>query len=261
MAQRWSDEDRYDYRAGSYEGDFGYERGAPERSTERGLDRDRSFGERGYRDWGRGYERDYGSDRGRYGGFQGRGLGTYSPRSDYDRGPFPYSADYGDGPRYGGGFERERGGYERPYGLGREYERDYARTPSAARDFRGLGPKGYTRSDERIHDDICDRLMDDPAIDASDVEVKVADGEVTLTGTVDGRDEKRRAEDSAEFVTGVRNVQNMLRVELRAGAPGMAVEIGGGPTAAEPAARGGAAATGAAGAAQAATRRSTPQQV
>jgi hypothetical protein len=34
-----------------------------------------------------------------------------------------------------------------------------------------------------------------------------------LAGTVDSRDQKRRAEDCAENVSGVRNVQNNLRVE------------------------------------------------
>jgi len=214
MAERWRDEDRPDYGRG---GDF---EGRPERE----FDRERSFGERGYRDWGRGYERDYGSERGRYGGFQGRALGNYNPRSDYDRGPFPYDAEYGAGPRYGGGFEPSRG---RPCGYAREYERDYARTPAAARDFRGRGPKGYMRPDVRIHEDVCDRLTDDPTIDASDIEVKVANGEVILTGTVDSRDEKRRVEDSVEAVSGVRNVQNLVRIDERAGASGMATELRG----------------------------------
>jgi CBS domain-containing protein len=61
------------------------------------------FGRRGYLDLGRAYGRDYGSEGERYGGFRGRGIQTYSPRSDYDRGKFPYSPEYGQGPRYAGG--------------------------------------------------------------------------------------------------------------------------------------------------------------
>ena len=38
---------------------------------------------------------------------------------------------------------------------------------------RGHGPKGYRRSDERIRDDVSDRLSDDSWLDASDIEVKV----------------------------------------------------------------------------------------
>jgi hypothetical protein len=78
--------------------------------------------------------------------------------------------------------------------------------------FFGRGPKGYKRSDDRIREDVCDRLTDDPTIDATDMEVSVKDGEVKLLGTVDGRAEKRRAEDIVENVAGVRDVHNQLRV-------------------------------------------------
>jgi osmotically-inducible protein OsmY len=77
----------------------------------------------------------------------------------------------------------------------------------------GRGPKGYTRSDDRIREDVSDRLTDDWRVDASNVEVSVSNGEVTLAGTVDSREQKRRAEDCAENVSGVRNVQNNLRVQ------------------------------------------------
>ena len=78
---------------------------------------------------------------------------------------------------------------------------------------RGVGPKGYVRSDERIRELVCDDLMDDPWLDASGIEVTVKDGEVTLSGTVEDRDAKRWAEDVAEHTGGVKHVQNNLRVE------------------------------------------------
>lgn len=78
--------------------------------------------------------------------------------------------------------------------------------------YRGIGPKNYARSDRRIHEDVCDRLTDDPHIDASEIEVSVNNGEVTLAGHVQHRDDKRRAEDIADAVAGVRHVQNNLRV-------------------------------------------------
>ncbi|MBP2316408.1 BON domain-containing protein [Azospirillum soli] len=81
-----------------------------------------------------------------------------------------------------------------------------------SRHYRGMGPRGYTRSDERIREDVNDRLTDDPYVDASDVEVTVSGCEVTLSGTVDDRRARRRAEDVAESVSGVRYVQNNLRV-------------------------------------------------
>jgi len=90
---------------------------------------------------------------------------------------------------------------------------DRGRESGMSGPHRGRGPKGYIRSDERIHEDVCERLTEDRFIDASDVEVAVKDGEVTLSGTVASRGLKRRAEDLAELASGVRHVQNNLRVQ------------------------------------------------
>ncbi|MDQ4134860.1 MAG: BON domain-containing protein, partial [Pseudomonadota bacterium] len=76
---------------------------------------------------------------------------------------------------------------------------------------------GYTRSDERIREDVCERLTQDPHVDASDIEISVSSREVTLSGFVDSREAKRRAEDIADHVSGVTHVQNNLRVRQ----PGM----------------------------------------
>ena len=86
---------------------------------------------------------------------------------------------------------------------------------------RGKGPKDYKRSDERIREDVSDRLSDDHHIDASEIDIKVSGSEVTLTGTVDSKEMKRRAEDIAESVSGVTNVQNQLRVGASSGITGM----------------------------------------
>lgn len=84
-------------------------------------------------------------------------------------------------------------------------------------EHRGRGPKGYQRSDERIRDDVNDRLTEDPHIDASEIDVSVSSREVTLSGTVRDRFSKRHAEDIAESVSGVAHVQNNLRVRQSAG--------------------------------------------
>lgn len=78
---------------------------------------------------------------------------------------------------------------------------------------RGRGPKTYSRSDGRIQDDVNDRLTDDPFLDATHIDVSVEKGEVTLAGTVGARADKRRAEDLADEVSGVRHVQNNLRIQ------------------------------------------------
>ncbi|PDT39577.1 MULTISPECIES: BON domain-containing protein [Sinorhizobium] len=82
--------------------------------------------------------------------------------------------------------------------------------------FRGKGPRGYKRPDARIAEDVNDRLTEDPWLDASDIEVSVSSGEVTLGGFVSSRKDKWQAEDCAEAVSGVSYVQNNIRVR-RAG--------------------------------------------
>jgi hypothetical protein len=84
--------------------------------------------------------------------------------------------------------------------------------PQIGQNF-GKGPRGFTRPDDRIKEDICERLTDHPDLDASDVEIKVHNGEVTLTGTVNERWNKRVAEDLAESVSGVKQVQNQIRFQ------------------------------------------------
>jgi hypothetical protein len=77
---------------------------------------------------------------------------------------------------------------------------------------RGRGPRGYQRSNERIHEEVCDRLEAHGHVDASQIDVKVENGEVTLTGTVSDRRTKRLAESVAESVRGVVDVHNQLRL-------------------------------------------------
>ena len=83
--------------------------------------------------------------------------------------------------------------------------------------YVGRGPKGYKRSDERIREDVCDALMMHPDIDPSDIEVKVSDGEVTLTGTVQDREDKYTAEQIADAIAGVREVTNNVRIKRASG--------------------------------------------
>lgn len=77
---------------------------------------------------------------------------------------------------------------------------------------RGKGPKGFTRSDERIQELVSEALSDSYDVDASDIEVTVTDGEVTLAGTVSDRRMKRLAEDVVEDIAGVHDIHNQLRI-------------------------------------------------
>jgi hypothetical protein len=108
-----------------------------------------------------------------------------------------------------------KGNYESPYmpsragygGQPRGMPHTMMRGPHA-----GKGPKGYKRSDERIREDVCERLTDHHEVDASDIEVAVESGEVTLTGTVGARHDKLMAEHVAEAVSGVIDIHNQIRV-------------------------------------------------
>lgn len=81
--------------------------------------------------------------------------------------------------------------------------------------YRGIGPRGYRRSDARTYEDICDRLTENPFIDASDIEVLVRDGEVTMSGTVDSAISAYQAESIARETAGVLVVRNNLAVRYR----------------------------------------------
>src|ERR1041385_7104595 len=186
-------------------------------------------GRQGY--WGRGWENEH-DERSRYGnpmGGSGFERGYNQSRNDYSQ-RYNYPSGYRSGERYGenyGGrdydYNRERYGNEGRGWWDRasdevaswfgDDEAQRRRRMDEQREHRGRGPKGYRRSDERIKEDVNDRLSDDYYLDASDVEVMVQNTEVTLTGTVRNRNDKRRAEDLAESVSGVTNVENRLRVK------------------------------------------------
>jgi osmotically-inducible protein OsmY len=193
--------------------------------------------ERGRRPGMGGYQ-DYGQQRGEQ--FSGGGYATGSPygqgeyarpqgAEDWRSGGERFARGLAGGPRrstpYGSAdsfYRGERGGYGY-----RQGDRDFwdkatdevsswfgdreAERRREMDQFRGHGPKGYIRSDERIREDVNDRLTDDGSLDATDIEVDVNDREVTLSGTVNSRFDKRRAEDLAESVSGVTHVQNNIR--------------------------------------------------
>jgi hypothetical protein len=138
-------------------------------------------------------------DEGTYRGPEGRpGYGSFGAERGYNQGG------------YGG-----LGAYERGYTPG-SYDAKLERMEARRGPVRP--PRGYQRADERIHEDICERLMEGP-VDVGDVEVTVSNGEVTLSGTVEVRWEKRAIEDIAASVRGVHDVHNRVRVRPREDRP------------------------------------------
>jgi len=179
--------------------------------------------------YGRGYEGDFRGQsfardfRGMGGQMVGMGGMGGQMGSRYGGG----ERGFAEGGRYGGG-ERgygERGGRDFWDKAGDEVASWLGDEEAAQRrrqdQHRGRGPRGYKRSDERIREDINDRLTDDWMLDASDINVMVQSCEVTLNGEVGSREDKRRAEDIAEAVSGVNHVQNNLRVRQQGAQSGM----------------------------------------
>ena len=76
----------------------------------------------------------------------------------------------------------------------------------------GRPPKGYTRSDERIRDDVCEQLYRSHEVDVGEVSVEAKNGTIVLEGTVPDRRMKHRIEDLCEQCIGVNDVDNRIRV-------------------------------------------------
>jgi len=183
-----------------------------ERERRRGGQEGGGWGARQWRDWGSDREggwRDresYGNQD--FGSFGNQGLGSGGEYWGQQNQP-----GYGFQPGYGGdqGMRSDmsfRGGP--PFEKNWDYESHYAQSMSR-RNHSGKGPSGYRRSDDRIREDINDRLTDHPWIDATAIVVTVEGAEATLTGEVESRDQKRMAEDVAESVPGVKDVHNRIK--------------------------------------------------
>jgi osmotically-inducible protein OsmY len=239
MSTRYSDRDydrTYDREENRYgrRSVYGYGSSPSEtarRYGSREFDRDYDIGGR---DYGREYESERDYEFGDYGipGSERGYSSRYNTPSSFYSERYNYPSRYRSGETYGSRYNRESD-YDRDYYRGRglqerswwdrasdevsswfgdeEAERRRRMDEQRAQ-YRGRGPRGYQRSDSRITEDINDRLTDDPYLDASDIEVKVSNREVILTGTVRNRRDKRRAEDIVEVVSGVTDVQNNLRV-------------------------------------------------
>jgi len=191
------EDERYEAPRGSHYGDSSFGRGA-----------DRGYGQSDFNDGP--------SPSSQFGG--GYGQGEYSGRGQYAQNTRERGFGNGQRGQWNAGMGNAQGGQ---YGTNesRNFESNqYGRTGGGfgsnerMGQHAGKGPKGYTRSDERIREDVSDRLTSADEVDASEIEVNVSNGEVTLKGTVDDRQAKRAAEDIAESVQGVRGVQNQIRV-------------------------------------------------
>jgi len=215
----WFGDDEAERRRRMDEARYGRDWDRYGRDTDRNWDyrTSRDWDDRGVygRDWDYGHRMglDYGRTRGwgneRFG--SGERFERYNSNPPYDYGRTSASRDWNE-PAYYRSSYTALGPHT--YRNSSAPARDYNDTGTYGHHgwFSGRGPRGYQRSDERIREDVCDRLCDDPWVDASDIDVNVRNGEVTLTGHVRERADKRRVEDVIENVAGVREVHNNLHV-------------------------------------------------
>lgn len=138
-----------------------------------------------------------------------RPVAQAAPRADMVAGPWVgrryspgFAFEWEDHPLWASIRGRDWSGSEREGGHG---------------EFRGVGPRGWRRPDEQIVNEVCGRMADHPRLDASEIDVTVAEGVITLQGVVSSRAARRLAEEIADGVSGVRDVANHLRVRERHG--------------------------------------------
>lgn len=208
---------RQDYEAGRGGRGYGYAEDRPRRGGPPGYRGRQEQGPMGGGSFNAGSQYESDRDRPTYGDWQQQRREHSMIGGDFRQG-------HGDVSRYGAG----SGQWERQGGHGGEGRgRGLPQGP-----FVGKGPRGYKRSPDRLKEQVCDLLEQHGEIDASDIDVKVEeDCTVTLSGNVDSRRTKRLAEDLAESVAGIRDVQNHLRVqssrESMPGSQGTQTGIGG----------------------------------
>jgi len=94
----------------------------------------------------------------------------------------------------------------------RDYRAGGGGAASGGRRRHPPGPKGYQRSDERLKEDISERLYAAYHVDSSEVSVEVRAGKVTLEGTVPSRHMKHAIEDMVDGCPGVVEIDNRIRV-------------------------------------------------
>ncbi len=190
------------------------------------------YGQGGYQSGSYG-QSDFRGGRGGYGNYgpQGYAGGPGSGQAQQDQ---RYEAGESFGPRRGPLADprdyRGQAQFRSDYGMGREPWREgQARWDTERNSGRGWGwdqprrgdqrgqygrgPKGYKRSDDRISEDIHDRLHNDGYIDSREVTISVQDGRVTLSGVVSDRQTKHAIENLVDSVHGVRDIDNEIRVE------------------------------------------------
>lgn len=82
-------------------------------------------------------------------------------------------------------------------------------------DHGGKTPKNWQIKDTDLMERVCEALFLSHEVDATDIAVKVEEGEVYLDGWVDDREAKKEAERVIEALPGIKDVWNRLHLRNR----------------------------------------------
>jgi osmotically-inducible protein OsmY len=199
---------------GMYKSDSYSSSGMPQSSEQIGS---RYYGDQSSQQYGGGRSQSYGQGSQSYGS-QSYGQPSYgSSQGSYGAGRMDHSVG---SQAYNQGSQGQGSYGSQSYGQGSQYGSSHTsnvwgspNTQSLYGEHHGKGPKSYRRSDDRVREDVCETLSHHGEIDASEVDVTVAEGVVTLSGTIESRRMKRMIEEVIEHMSGVQDVKNELKVE------------------------------------------------
>jgi BON domain len=144
------------------------------------------------------------------GGYSTLGGGVYPDEGTEDNAP-----SYGDWQRHSTGTDSGARGQE---GLGNPGEDTWGeaqfraeRREEQGRRQTNSGPRSRRRPDEALAQEIREILTSDPELEATDIEVEVEGGAVTIRGVVIDSDARLLAEELVESLPGVREIHNRLQ--------------------------------------------------
>ncbi|MFL5470743.1 MAG: BON domain-containing protein [Gemmatimonadales bacterium] len=134
-----------------------------------------------------------------------RGTGGDGGYSTLGGGVYPDEGSPDDAPGYGDWRRHSTGA-----GSGARGQEGLNLSEQRGGSERRIGQR--RRPDAALAQELHEILTKDPELDATEIEVEVEGGAVTLRGVVDSSDARLLAEELVESVTGVREVHNNLKV-------------------------------------------------
>jgi hypothetical protein len=172
-------------------------------------------------EYGRGYGRDFGGgglDQG-FDGSWGQGYGGSIAPTDSREG---FGAGGSGGGLAAGDYARTNGGRGDNFGPDDRSWIDRCADEELAghkRRYVGRGPKDWSRGDQALYVEVCERLLHDRLIDPRGIEVEVEDGVVTVRGEAAAPADPALIDRLVRAVPGVKGLELELHVRPQEGQP------------------------------------------